>query len=185
MSPDRYHSLVSRAHLIYANSSTENWTVVPGTYGLGRSEASYNGLDLLGCYMQRKVREDQWERKRENISVFYKTYPASRLFSSISFSLQIYFSRSSYGIGKQDRGLGSETGRVDGTRPDNFYIISLCPQIRERLGKEDVLGSYFLIWIGEIDEGILGLVSNMAHLDLLNHVWRLLKRQQRGWLART
>lgn len=42
--------------------------------------------------------------EKENISVLYKTYPASRLFYSISFYLQIYFSRSSYGIGKPGKG---------------------------------------------------------------------------------
>lgn len=155
-----------------------------GTYGLGRSEASYNGLNLLGCYIQRFGRTNGRERKKIYQCSIRHTQPRG-FFPRFLFSLQIYFSRSIYGIGKQDRRLGRETRQVDGTRPNNFYTISLWPQIRERLGKEDVLGSYFLDWIGEIGEGILGLVSNMTHLDLLDHVWRLLKRQQRGWLART
>lgn len=67
-----------------------------------------NGLNLFGCYMQRFGGTNEKEREK-NISVLYKTYPASRLFSSISFSLQTYFSCSIYGIGKQERELGRRT----------------------------------------------------------------------------
>ena len=103
-----------------------------------------NGLNSFGCYMQRFGGTNKKERE-ENILVLYKTYPASRPFSSISFSLQNYFSCSIYGIGKQERELGRRTGGVDGTRPDSFYLNSLRPPIRERLGGEDdVLGSHLL-----------------------------------------
>lgn len=118
------------------------------TFGLGRSEPSHYWAYFIGV-LHVKVQGDQWKRKEENISVLYKTYPASRLFPSTSFYLKIYFSRSSYGIGKQEKGPreGAGRGRWNETREFLYYFF-MCPfphPIQVGLGEEDdILGSHFL-----------------------------------------
>lgn len=126
------------------------------------------------------------ERKKIYQCSIRHTQPRG-FFLNLVFALHVYFSCSSYGIGKRERGLGGgETGGVDGTRPDSFYIISLCPQSGSGWATSMMfLVHIFLDWTREIKigEAMLGLVSNMARLGLPDPGWRSLKRQQCGWLV--
>lgn len=134
--------------------------------GSGVPRLHINGFNLLGFCMQRFGRlggggdwgdwgvEGPMEDKgRKFISALYKTYPASRLFSSICFFLYIFtFLVQVIRIGKRERGLGRWNG-VDGTGPDNFYIISLCPQSGSGWATRMMfLVLIFLDWTGEIKD---------------------------------
>lgn len=89
---------------------------------------------------------DQWKRKEENISVLYKTYPASRLFPQFGFCstcLLFLFKLWDWETGKGTRGGRARRGRWYETRQFLYYFF--VPPIRERFGDEyDVLGSHLL-----------------------------------------